>query len=299
MTRWLAALLLCLHAILALAADSKSPVSLPLPLPALTARVTDLTGTLVAGDLTELETKLTTFEARKGSQVTLLVLPTTQPETIEQFGVRLFEAWKIGRKEADDGVILIVAKDDQRLRIEVGYGLEGVLNDATAKRIIDETIAPHFKAGDLAGGIKAGIDAILVVVDTEQLPPTTDGPVSDSGGSQSLGDLGFDAFNISEGTFMIGLGGAAVGGAALRFFLGNVMGSAIIGVLAAILGGLLSGTLVGALIGAAVGFFVALFGLDLLLSGVFGGGGSGGSSGGGGFSGGGGSSGGGGASGSW
>ena len=297
MTRWLAALILCLHALFVLAADSK--MSAPLPLPALTARVTDLTGTLAAGDLTELETKLTSFESRKGSQVTLLVLPTTQPETIEQFGVRLFEAWKIGRKGADDGVILIVAKDDRRLRIEVGYGFEGVLNDATAKRIIDETITPHFKAGDIPGGIKAGIDAILVVVDTEQVPPTTEGPVSDSGGSQSLGDLGFDAFNISEGTFMIGLGGAAVGGAALRFFLGNLMGSAIIGVLAAILGGLLSGTLVGALIGAAVGFFVALFGLDLLLSGVFGGSSGGGSSGGGGFSGGGGSSGGGGASGSW
>jgi uncharacterized protein len=297
MLRWLAALLLCLHALLVLAAPAAE--SGPLPLPALTARVTDLTGTLTAGDLTELEAKLTSFEARKGSQVTLLVLPTTQPETIEQFGVRLFEAWKIGRKGADDGVILVVATDDRRLRIEVGYGLEGVLNDATAKRIIDETIAPRFKAGDIPGGIKAGIDSILVVVDTEQLPPTTGGPVSDSGGSQSLGDLGFDTFNISERSFMFGLGGAAVGGAALRFFLGNLMGSAIVGVLAAILGGLLSGTVIGALIGAAVGFFVALFGLDLLLSGVFGGGGGGGRSGGGGFSGGGGSSGGGGASGSW
>ena len=139
-------------------------------LPPLQARVTDLTGTLTAAQQSSLEDKLASFEARKGVQIAVLMLPTTQPEDIAQFGIRLAEAWKIGRKATSDGAILIVAKDDRALRIEVGYGLEGALTDATSGRIVDETIAPLFKQGDFFGGVNAGLDQMIRVADGEPLP---------------------------------------------------------------------------------------------------------------------------------
>lgn len=282
MARLLAVLALCLHALLAVAADEVVPI------PALTARVTDLTATLPAPVASELETKLAAFEASKGSQVVVLVLPSTEPEPIEQFGIRLLDAWKIGRKSIDDGAILIVATQDRRLRIEVGYGLEGVLNDATAKRIIDEIITPKFKAGDLPGGIVAGVDAMLTVIDRESLPAAAP---AGQGGQLSLDRFG-------ENGWLFGLAIIAIGGAIVRYFLGNLLGSGVVGGVTAGLGWLFTGSVIGALIGAAVGFFVALLGLDLLLSGLAGGG-RGGRSGGGGFGGGGGLGGGGGASGRW
>ena len=140
------------------------------PLPAFDSLVTDLTGTLTAGQQASLDEKLTAFQKRKGTQVALLILPTTQPEDIAQFGVRLAEAWKIGRKGIDDGAILIVAKEDRAMRIEVQYGLEGVLTDVTSSRIINDTIAPLFKQGDYFGGVNAGLDQMLKVIDGEPLP---------------------------------------------------------------------------------------------------------------------------------
>lgn len=139
-------------------------------LPKLEARVTDLTGTLTASQQSALEEKLAAFEARKGAQIAVLILPTTEPEDIAQFGVRLLETWKLGRVGLDDGAALIVAKDDRAVRIEVQYGLEGVLTDATTSRIINDTIVPMFKQGDYPGGIDAGIDQMLKVVDGEPLP---------------------------------------------------------------------------------------------------------------------------------
>src|SRR3954451_1542654 len=138
--------------------------------PPLTGRVVDKTATLSSSDIASLDNTLRDFEARKGSQVAVLIVPTTQPETIEQYSIRVAEAWKIGRKKIDDGAILVVAKDDRKLRIEVGYGLEGALTDATSKRIIDEIITPHFRSGDFSGGISAGIDRILRIIDGEKLP---------------------------------------------------------------------------------------------------------------------------------
>jgi uncharacterized protein len=138
--------------------------------PALTARVTDLTGTLSGGAVTRIESKLAGLEAQKGSQIAVLIVPTTQPEDIEQFGIRVEDAWKLGRKGVDDGAYLIVAKDDRRVRIEVGYGLEGALPDAIANRIITETITPHFKLGDYDGGVEAGVDQMISVVNGEPLP---------------------------------------------------------------------------------------------------------------------------------
>ena len=139
-------------------------------MPQLEARVTDLTGTLTAAQQSSLEEKLKAFEERKGAQIAVLILPTTEPEDIAQFGVRLMETWKLGRKGVDDGAVLIVAKEDRELRIEVQYGLEGVLTDATSSRIINETIVPLFKQGDFYGGINAGLDQMLRVVDGEPLP---------------------------------------------------------------------------------------------------------------------------------
>jgi uncharacterized protein len=139
--------------------------------PPLTGRVVDLTGTLTSDETASLTQSLRDLEARKGSQIAVLFVPTTQPETIEQYSLRVAKDWKIGRNKIDDGVVIVVAKDDHKLRIEVGYGLEGALTNFTAKRIIDENIVPHFRAGDFAGGISAGVMRIISVIDNEQLPP--------------------------------------------------------------------------------------------------------------------------------
>lgn len=287
----LAVLWLCLLGGLAWAvADGTGLVAIP----PLTARVTDLTATLSAEQKASLEQRLADLEARQGAQVVVLLLPSTGPETIEQFGIRLFDAWKVGRKGIDDGALLIVAKDDRRLRIEVGYGLEGALNDATAKRIIAETMTPLFKAGDIPGGVSAGVDAILNVVAGETLPEPAarDDGLTKGGGQWNVSDL------PEEVVFGL-LFALVVGGTVLRHLFGNLLGSAVAGGIAGGLGWLVVGGVLGIVGGALLGIFLAVFGLDILLSGLFRGGSRGGSGGGGGFSGGGGSGGGGGASGSW
>lgn len=185
--------------------------------PKLTHRVTDLTATLDANQTQALEAKLASFETSKGSQIAVLLLPTTQPETIEQFGIRVVEAWKIGRKGVNDGVLLLIAKDDHKLRIEVGYGLEGALNDATAKRIVAEVISPAFKQGNFYGGVDAGVSAIIKVVEGETLPPPVVAQSANS--SDDLGNLlgiGFIVFMMGNILFRQMLGrlptGLIVGG---------------------------------------------------------------------------------------
>ena len=138
--------------------------------PPLVGRVVDQTGTLSSGDITALNQTIRDLETRKGSQIAVLIVPTTDQESIEQFSLRVAEAWKIGRKKIDDGALLVVAKNDRHLRIEVGYGLEGALTDVASKRIIDETITPKFKTGDFTGGISSGVDPIIKVADGEKLP---------------------------------------------------------------------------------------------------------------------------------
>src|SRR5499427_1926265 len=146
------------------------PAAAEVAIPPLAARVTDLTGTFSGSQIQTLESRLRDFERAKGSQIAVLLLPTTQPETIEQFSIRVAEAWKIGRARVDDGVILVVAKNDRKLRIEVGRGLEGAITDGLAKRIISEVITPRFKAGDFYGGIAAGCDALIKLIEGEALP---------------------------------------------------------------------------------------------------------------------------------
>lgn len=150
--------------------------------PDLTRRVTDLTTTLSPDQVAALESKLAAFESQRGSQVAVLLVPTTQPEDIAQYGIRVAEQWKVGRAKIDDGVILIVAKDDRKLRLEVGYGLEGPIPDAIAKRVIAETITPYFKAGDYYGGIDAGVTQLMRLIEGEQLPPPA---ASASGGGDA------------------------------------------------------------------------------------------------------------------
>lgn len=267
--------------------------------PQLKQRVTDLTATLDAAQVQALDARLAAFEASKGSQIAVLMLPSTQPEAVEQFGIRVAEAWKLGRKGVDDGVLLLIAKDDRKLRIEVGYGLEGALNDATAKRIVAEIITPYFKRGEFYAGIDAGVTAIIKVVAGEALPaPAPRSTLHASGNTMSsLQSL------FATGIFIFMLGNLV-----LRQFLGRLPSGLVIG-------GLIGGVAWVLLTSLAWAGLCALLAFALSL--IFGTGGRGGSgtsgysgwgggssgggwgSSGGGFGGGGGGFGGGGASGDW
>jgi uncharacterized protein len=278
--------------------------------PPLTGRVVDQTATLSASDADALTQKLKDLETRKGSQVAVLIVPTTQPEAIEQFSIRVAEAWKIGRKKIDDGALLVVAKNDRKLRIEVGYGLEGALPDVTARRIIDEIIVPHFRTGDFAGGISAGVDRIIRIIDGEPLPAPKPEVSHSSEVSDTLLNIIFSPFGL--------LGYAAIAGV-MRHLLGRLLGSGVTaGVIGALAWFLLGSMILTVILGVAA-FFLTMFGDSILAASQEasrnarrsgGGGWSSGSSGGswssgssssdsGGFSGGGGDFGGGGASGSW
>jgi uncharacterized protein len=276
--------------------------------PPLTGRVVDQTGTLSAGDIAALTQTLRGLELRKGSQIAVLIVPTTEPETIEQYAIRVAEAWKIGRKKVDDGALLVVAKNDRKLRIEVGYGLEGALNDVTSKRIIDEIITPKFKNGDFAGGISAGVERIIGVVDGEPLPAPAPRPQRQSDNSDLLQFLNpFNPFTI---IIVLVLGGV------FRSVFGRLFGSIATGGLVGVVAWFIFGSLILSGIAAVIASAFTMFSDSITAAtprGRGGGGWSGGSSdsswGGssgsssssdsGGFSGGGGSFGGGGASGSW
>ena len=286
LARWLLALVLGLAPVLVARAEVAVPP---------VARVTDLTGTLSAGERTALEQKLAALEARKGAQVAVLAVPTTQPETIEQYGLRVAEQWQLGRKGVDDGALIVWAKDDRRVRIEVGYGLEGALPDITAKRIVRDIIIPPFREGRFYAGIDAGVDAVTKVIDGEPLPAPSQG--SATGAFR----LGF------EELLFFGLIGVFVGGGILRAVFGRFVGSGLVGVGMGIIAWLFVGTMAVALIVGIIAFMLNLFegagnarrGRGGWGGGSSGGGGWSGGGGGGGFSGGGGSFGGGGASGSY
>jgi uncharacterized protein len=286
--RWIALL-----AVASFAAAAQAPI------PPLTARVTDQTSTLTPEQKAGLEETLRAFEARKGSQIAVLMVPSAGSEAIEQYALRVAEQWKIGRKKVDDGAILVIAKNDRALRIEVGYGLEGALNDATSKRIISEVIIPRFREGDFYGGITAGVDRMIRVIEGEALPapPRTQESPASGGVAQH---------------FPLLLIGALVIGGFLRAMLGRFMGSIATGGIVGYLAWMLAGALFVAVIAAAIGFFFTLLGGGAGRRSVFSpvgwggrggfGGGLGGGGfrgGGGGFGGGGGGFGGGGASGRW
>jgi uncharacterized protein len=287
--RWLGAIALAAGVVQAMPA-ARAEIAVP-PV----ARVTDLTGTLSAEQRAQLDARLAAFEAHKGSQIAILIVPTTQPDDIAGFGIRVADAWKLGRKGVDDGAILIVAKDDHRMRIEVGRGLEGVVTDLAANRIIEEYLRPSFRAGDFYGGIDRAIDRLLALIDGEPLPaPQQRQWQSTPRGFQALLPI----------LIVIGL----IGGPILRRVLGRPFGAAATGGIAGLLAWMLLGALgLAALVSVIAFVFTLLGGLGGGgwisrgggLGGFGGGGFGGGGFGGGGFSGGGGGFSGGGASGSW
>ena len=288
------------------------------PIPPLNSPVVDTTGTLDAATRERLIQQAQALQQRKGSQLQVLVVPTTEPEDIAQYTQRVYDQWKLGRKGVDDGVILIVAKDDRRVRIQPGYGLEGAIPDATASRVIQEYLVPKFREGDFAGGITDATAQLVKLIDGEQLPAPIADHVPISTADPSLGrDRGgnwlfaliaaFIAANIIRGLFSglpAGFRGvlAALGGGGVAWLISSML----------IVGGL--GAFIGLFLGIA-GTGAGRFARDDSWGGFGGGGWGGGSSGGswgggggfggggggggGGWSGGGGMSGGGGASGSW
>jgi uncharacterized protein len=280
------------------------------PVPELRARVTDLTGTLEASQAGALEAKLTALEDETGTQIAVLIVPTVRPEAIEQFALRVVESWRLGREDVDDGALLLVALEDREVRIEVAYGLEGALTDATSSRIIDEAVLPHFRTGDMYGGLAAGVDRMIAVARGEELPPPQErGP---AGSPYTLLPFAFVALLV-----------AMFAGGVLRALLGRVLGAGATGALTGAIVFVMSSLLGGAVLAGVGAFFLTLVvggtrgwtsrgpgpgfrggsggfgrGGGWFGGGGFGGGGFGGG-GFGGFSGGGGSFGGGGASGSW
>lgn len=286
--RWLAGV--CCGLLLAL-----SPAFAQLAVPALTAHVVDTTGTLSAEQVQQLESKLSAFEQSRGAQVVLLLVPTTQPEDISSYANRVANTWKIGRKEIGDGLLLVVAKNDRKVRIEVAKTLEGAVPDLAAMRIIDEAITPRFKQGDFAGGLDAGVDLIMKLIVGEALPP----PKTET--RRGKGD-----FQWSDLAIFIFFAVPVVGAVA-RNILGPKLGTLATG---AVVGGLalfITSSLLLASLAAVAALLVTLFSSFARSAGgarwgAGGGGwgsGSGGGGGGGFSSGGGGDFGGGGASGDW
>ncbi len=251
-------------------------------IPPLAGRITDQTSTLSTEQKAVLEQTLQAFETNKGSQLAVLIVPTTAPETIEQYALRVAEQWKLGRNKIDDGALLIIAKTDRALRIEVGYGLEGALNDATSKRIISEIMTPRFKQGDFYGGITAGIDQIIRVVEGEPLPAPTQARAGGAAEFQQYVPVLFILALVVGGVLRAALGrfpGAlATGGtvAGVAWLLAGAISIALVAGMAALLFTLLGGGLGGMGLGRHGGGFG---------TGGYGGGGFGG--GGGGFGGGG------------
>jgi uncharacterized protein len=237
-----------------------------LPVPALTARVIDQTGTLTEADKLALETTLKSYEQAKGSQIVVLMVPTTQPEDIASYAYRVASTWKIGRRDVGDGVLLIVAKDDRRMRIEVAKRLEGILPDLAAARIIDQTMRPQFRYGNYAGGIAAALDQIMKTIDGEDLPSA----VAPSAGESLSGSHKIDWLMVLVIVVMTSL----LGGNLLKAIMGRSLGSVATGALTGGLIFLLSGAILMASVSGIASFLIAL-----LSSLTGGGGGRGGGSG--------------------
>ena len=262
------------------------------PIPPLSGRVVDETQTLSAEQKLSLESKLKAFEERKGSQIAVLITGTTFPEPVESFSIRVADAWQIGRKAVNDGILIVVAKSDRAMRLEVGYGLEGAIPDAVAKRLIDEVFIPGFRDGKFYEGLNAGIDRLIKVIDGEPLPE----PAIPSAGKGNLRSI--ESYFVLFIVATLGIGGL------LRRLLGRLPAALVVGAGIGFLAWMIIAPMLIALLVGIVAFMVTLLGGGMSRGfggGGFGGGGFGGGGfgGGGGFSGGGGGFGGGGASGRW
>lgn len=265
-------------------------VAAPVVIPDFSSWVVDTTGTLDTATKAQLEQRLAELNTTKGAQLAVLVVPTTGSEAIESYALKAFEQWRIGRKSVDDGILFLIAKDDRKLRIEVGYGLEGAVPDLLAGRIIREQVTPRFKEGDYAGGIVAGVDSLVGLINDEDLPPPASGA-----GSSDDDDIPWVVYaGLALFALLLPLG---VSSLFIGAFLGMASGSFLIGIAAAIAAFFIS--LLGAVLGIRNKATFSQASGRGSSGGGFGGGFGGGGSSGGFGGGGGGSSGGGGASGSW
>lgn len=268
-------------------------------IPPLSAHVTDVSGLLSPAEQQALEARLVALEQQKGAQVAVLIVASTQPEAIEQYALRVAEQWRLGRKGVDDGLLFLIARDDRRMRIEVGRGLEGAIPDAIAKRIIADVVTPRFRAGDYAGGVNEGVAAIVAKISGEALPL----PQGSPGAQAADGEMGL------EEMLVLGIVVTIIAGGILKAMFGRLLGA---GMVAALVGGgawLLTSMMLIALVGAVLAFVFTLamggagsgrhIGGGPWIGGPWNGGGGFGGGSGGGWSGGGGDFGGGGASGNW
>lgn len=277
-------------------AITATPAAADVAVPALTRRVIDLTKTLTETQIEAVSTRLKDLEDRKGSQIAVLMLPSVKPELIEQYAMRVAEAWKIGRRKIDDGLLIVIAKDDHHMRIEVGRGLEGAIPDITAGRVIDEEFTPSFKKGDYGTGITVGVDRLIRLIDGEPLPPPQKKERAGDGSSSADGD--------SSTMIMLFAAACVLIGAVLNRIFGHLPGSLTTGAGAGLVTSLIAGIPFGIM--AAIAAFILAIMSNFILQAIIE---SGGSSSGGGFggnssgsnrpTGGGGSFGGGGASGNW
>jgi uncharacterized protein len=237
----------------------------PQAVPKLTKRVMDLTASLSASEAAAIEARIRDFETKKGAQIAVLIVTTVQPETVFDYSSRVFTEWKLGRKGVDDGVLFVIAKNDRKMQILTGPGLSGSLTDAIAKRIIAETVAPKFRANEFAGGIDAGTQKIMTVIDGEALPPPPARRQASQPQGMDFGTVAMIAFFVS-----IGVGGALTG------IFGRLIGSTMSGGITGVLAWLFIGGVLATTVFAVGGGLLALMG-----SGMRGGGGRGVSRGGG------------------
>ena len=273
----------------------------PIPVPKLTGHVVDLTGTLSADERARVDAKLTEFEAKRGSQVVVLLVPSIGTEVIEDFSTRVTDAWQLGRKGVDDGVLFVIAKQERKMRVHTGRGVQGTLTDVLAKRIVADIVSPRFRTGDFAGGIDEAVDAIMKAIEGESLPLPPSKPRGKVSTVSSYGDFLWMAF------FLV-----PVGAMVLRSLVGRFAGAGLTGGVTGVAAAWIFGSVVFGVVAAIIAFIVGLMMGTGISSGArpggrgggYGGGGwSGGGGGfggdGGGFSGGGGGFDGGGASGDW
>ncbi len=218
-----------------------------LAVPPLTGRVVDVASALKPAQRAELEAKLQAFESETGSQIAVLIVPTTQPEPIEAYSIRVVDAWQLGRKGIDDGLLVLLALQDRAVRIEVGRGLEGAIPDAIAKRIIEEKMLPAFRQGEIYRGLTAGLRQIMALIRGESLPPPKRAPAFPADGSAGIEFLALFA--------------GILGGRWLRSALGPLP--------AALIAGLGTGAIVGAMgLALPVALFFGLFVFLAVLGGI-------------------------------
>lgn len=240
LARWLASPAFLLLLVFGFGAHAEVAV------PPLRGPVTDLTNTLTADQTATLDQQLRAFEAKKGSQIAVLILPTTQPESIEQYGIRVAEAWKLGRSGVNDGAVLLVAKDDRAVRIEVGRGLEGALPDVLMNRIIDQVIVPRFRSNDFYGGVRGAVERMIALAEGEPLPEPEP---ARRGAPDGLG-------NALPLLLLL----VFVGSGILRGMLGRFGGASVTAGIAAVIVWALTSTLIIAIGAAVIAFVIALLG---------------------------------------